>query len=237
LYGGGQLQQNMAYNNANAMYNLGGMQQNYNQNFNNTYDANNALLNNANLVRLGIGQSAVNNTPYTTAGTSSGTQTGTSNTQSQGSSSQYGASGGFSLSDIRLKTDIKPMTGTKPVVSMPVTRRTMIGRPVAVRTPAGPAVATPVVRSTSLGLPEVSKPAVADPMRAVHKLKPVTFRWKGTGQPDGGFVAQDLAKAHPVAVKQLANGLQGYSLPAVVGLLAAGLQHLDKKVSKKGSAA
>jgi hypothetical protein len=233
LVNSGQVQQNMANNNVNTMYNLGQMQQNQNQATNNVNDYNTAAQNNANVVRMGIAQSAVNNTPYTTATNTSGTQTGTSNTQSQGSSNQYNVSGGFSLSDIRLKTDIKPMTGTKPVVSMPVTRRTMIGRPVAVRTPAGPAVATPVVRSTSLGLPEVSRPAVADPMRAVHKLKPVTFRWKGTGQPDGGFVAQEVAQAHPVAAKQLPNGLHGYSLPAVVGLLAAGLQHLDKKVSKK----
>jgi hypothetical protein len=232
LYQGGQTQQNMGMNNYNMLNNIGNQQQAYNQQYQNVYDANNALLNNANLTRLGIGQSAVSNTPYTTAGTSSGTQTGYSNTQSQGSSSQYGASGGFSLSDIRLKTDIKPMTGTKPVVSMPVTRRTMIGRPVAVRTPAGPAVATPVVRSTSLGLPEVSRPAVADPMQAVHKLKPVTFRWKGTGQPDAGFYAQNVAQAHPAAARQLPNGLHGYSLPAVVGLLAAGLQQVDKKVSK-----
>jgi hypothetical protein len=233
LYQGGQTQQNMGMNNYGMLNSIGNQQQAYNQAYQNTYDANQALINNAPLVQLGIGQSAVSNTPYTTAGTSSGTQTGTSNTQTQGSQSTYNASGGFSLSDIRLKTDIKPMTGTKPVVSMPVTRRTMIGRPVAVRTPVGPAVATPVIRSTSLGLPEVSKPAVADPMKAVHKLKPVTFRWKGTGQPDAGFSAQNIEEAHPAAARQLPNGLKGYSLPAVVGLLTAGLQHLDKKVSKK----
>jgi hypothetical protein len=137
------------------------------------------------------------------------------------------------LSDIRLKTDVKPMTGMKPHVSIPVMRRTMIGRPVALRTPVGPAVATPVVRSTSLGLPSVSKPAVANPMKAVHKLKPVTFRWKGTGEPDSGFLAQNVAAAHPAAAREMGGGVKGYSLPAVVGLLADGLKQVDRKVNAK----
>lgn len=77
------------------------------------------------------------------------------------------------------------------------------------------------------------KPMKFDATNLMRALKPVTYQWKHSGAKDLGFTAQNVEAVIPHAVKER-GGVKHINLPGIVGLLAASVQELDKKLSAQG---
>lgn len=77
------------------------------------------------------------------------------------------------------------------------------------------------------------KPMKLDATTKMRALKPVTYQWKHNDAKDLGFTAQNVEAVIPHAVKER-GGVKHINLPGIVGLLAASVQELDRKVNAKG---
>lgn len=72
----------------------------------------------------------------------------------------------------------------------------------------------------------------------VRQMLPASFRWKGTGQPETGFIAQDLAKVVPHSVHtDPVSGTMSVNYNSLMPYLCDGIQELDKRIERLESAA
>lgn len=199
---------NNAFGNAAAVTAVGDTQQAQDQKTQDVAYNNAVAQNNAPLVRLGINQNALGLTPYGTTtvnnGSSTGSSTGTQTT-SPGLGSQIISAIGGGLQLGGLANSVfSPTSVIGGAVKSDERLKTNI-RPMN-------------------GTSALSK---------VAKLKGVSYNWKGSGAPDLGLVAQDVGRAMPGAVSTI-GGVKHYSAPAVLGLLADGVNELHRKVNRKG---
>ena len=70
-------------------------------------------------------------------------------------------------------------------------------------------------------------PITAGMLDAVMQLKPVTFTWKEKPNTRfAGFIAQDVQKSIPLAVRENPDGYYGLDATAIVSYLAGAIQEL-----------
>ena len=67
--------------------------------------------------------------------------------------------------------------------------------------------------------------------RVVLALKPVTFKWNGDATTAfAGFIAQDVQKAIPLAVRENPDGYLELDTPAISAYLVGALQEQEGKI-------
>lgn len=220
----GQQQSNMAYANAAGLNKIGNQQQELDQANIDVQNANNQAQGNADVTRLGIRQSGMNNAVYgtttNTSGTSSGTSSGTQTVQTQtglgssiikgigtivGAAAPFIPGAGFAASKL-------PKTSTIPK-----------GFTAADMLPGSLTVSDKRLKKNVI--------RIGSPLKKVHQMTGVNYQWKGGGK-DSGLLAQDVAKASPRAVKTI-GGIKAYNPAPVLGLLVESVKELDRKVAKR----
>ena len=83
--------------------------------------------------------------------------------------------------------------------------------------------------SSSASLKEdVSDLARADAVALVEQLRPVSFRWRGSGQEGLGLIAEELASLEPRLVTYGERGeVEGVNYRHLTAVLIAALQHVQ----------
>ena len=68
---------------------------------------------------------------------------------------------------------------------------------------------------------------------AIAKLRPVTFNWKDTGQPDLGFVAEDVNQVTPLLAMLNAQGqIEGVKYDRITAILVKGMQEQQAQIAE-----
>lgn len=215
----GTNQFSQALTGAQALNQTGNQQQQYGQSVLDTNYQNAMAQANNPLQQLMIKLQALQSTPYGTTTNTSGTMTGsgTSTTKQQPGlldiiGSLASAAAPFAMmSDIRLKENITPMGGTRKRATINV-----------------PGV-------TDTRDPQVHLGAhLRDPLKAVRRIRPASYNWKGSPHRELGLIAQNVEAAAPEAVKTVGPlGLKAVHVPAMLGLLTGAVNQLDQKISRK----
>lgn len=83
-------------------------------------------------------------------------------------------------------------------------------------------------------------PHMRDPLKAVRRIRPVHYTWKGAPmKPQLGLIAQNVQQAAPEAVSDIPTGhpamptVKAVHPNAMFGLLTGAIQQLDNKVSRR----
>lgn len=79
--------------------------------------------------------------------------------------------------------------------------------------------------------------AIQNPLKKLHRLRGVEYRWKGTGQKSAGLLAQDVQSVLPQSVCRLSacdkNGLLGVKYNHMIGLLTECVKQQQEEIQEQ----